>query len=108
MASVGKDRLRQNVIKRLAKDVRSELIIVIEVRTLYRNGILPDLLLDALLNQPPVRLDAVVASRLEISDEEAPGPERSAPEVEKAVIGTQAQTAKEPELTCTHVVVARG
>jgi hypothetical protein len=102
---VAKDRLREDVVEVAPACVDLEGVDTMEMRPLESDHVTADLLLDALLQQPIVRFDAVVVPTGEIGYEEPPCTQRATAEIHQLVVFAQSQSAQQPELHCADQIV---
>ena len=82
--------------------------IVREGRSLHAQDLGPELIGDPLVDEPRVRLDAVVVARPQIGNEEAPGAQRAATKVEQPMGLTEPGLEEERELQAADQVVLAG
>jgi hypothetical protein len=97
-AGMGQDRLRKDEVEPDAEQTRIEIPAVREMGLLDVEDGVTELMLDAVLYQPVVWLDAVVAAGIEVGNQEAPSAERAAAQIKEVVVRPQPHSAEKCEL----------
>jgi hypothetical protein len=105
---VGEDRLGQDEVEPAAEHGEPEVVHVAERGPLEVDLVLAHDVSDALLQDPPLRLDPEVTIGKQVGDEQPPAPERTAAEVEQGVVLAQPEVREQRELRGGHQVVPLG